>query len=393
MKDNMCILPWIHLHAFANGKVYPCCLASYDYSVGDSRESSFAEIWNSERMKELRLTMLQDKKHSACNKCFETERFGSTSMRQHMNNSFKHKFSNIDSTLPDGTVEKVDMSYMDIRFSNICNFKCRSCGPDFSSMWKDEWEQMHQGSWPRITRVKNTIEEIWDDIETWIDTVEKIYFAGGEPLIMDEHYRILQYLIDNNKTDIELSYNSNLSKLVYKHHNVIDLWKNFKHVRVEASLDGYGKHAEYIRRGTVWQDIENNIEHLRSTSPEVDFKISCTVSAYNALHCIDFFQYCIDKKWVTKHDFFINIVQFPEHLRAQVLPDSVLQIALQKVDKYIRDYNITDAHLTQLEAYKKFLSDKKVDKFDYFVSWSRKLDEIRSESLNDILPELEEFYE
>jgi len=393
MKDNMCILPWIHLHAFANGKVYPCCLASYDYSVGNSRESSFTEIWNSERMKELRLTMLANKKHAACNKCFETERFGSTSMRQHMNKSFSHKFLNIDSTLPDGTVEQVDMSYMDIRFSNICNFKCRSCGPDFSSMWKDEWEQMNEGSWPRITRVKNTIEEIWDDIETWIDTVEKIYFAGGEPLIMDEHYRILEYLIENNKTDIELSYNSNLSKLVYKQHNVIDLWKHFKSVRVEASLDGYGKHAEYIRRGTVWKDIENNIEHLRATSPEVDFKINCTVSAYNALHCIDFFQYCIDKKWVTKNDFFINIVQFPEHLRAQVLPDSVLQIALQKVDKYIRDYNITDTHFIQLEAYKKFLLDKKVDKFNYFVSWSRKLDEIRSESLNDILPELEEFYE
>ena len=75
------------------------------------------------------------------------------------------------------------------------------------------------------------------------------------------------------------------------------------------------------------------------------------------------------------------------------MPDSVLQIALQKVDKYIRDYNITDTHFIQLEAYKKFLLDKKVDKFNYFVSWSRKLDEIRSESLNDILPELEEFYE
>jgi len=393
LSNNLCILPWIHLHAFANGDVYPCCMADYNFKLGNSRNQTFTEIWNSQRMKELRVSMINDQQHSACDKCYNIENSGGTSMRQNMNTQFSHKFTNVDTTHPDGTVDKVDMTYMDIRFSNICNFKCRSCGPTFSSQWKDEWEQLYTGgTWPRVTRVKNTLAEVWEDIETWIDTVEQIYFAGGEPLIMDEHYKILEYLIANNKTDIGISYNTNMSTLVYKKHNVIDLWKHFKNIRIDASLDGYGKHAEYIRAGTDWNQVEKNIEYVRSNCVNITFSISCTVSVYNAFHITDFFKYCIDKKFVDYPDnITINIVQFPELLNTQVLPMHLKNQVIEKVNKYIHNDMPTyksSVLKNNLDMYKHYLLERNINKFDEFIGWTAKLDGIRNENVDNILPEI-----
>jgi len=393
LSNNLCILPWIHLHAFANGDVYPCCMADYNFKLGNSRNQTFTEIWNSQRMKELRVSMINDQQHSACDKCYNIENSGGTSMRQNMNTQFSHKFTNVDTTHPDGTVDKVDMTYMDIRFSNICNFKCRSCGPTFSSQWKDEWEQLYTGgTWPRVTRVKNTLAEVWEDIETWIDTVEQIYFAGGEPLIMDEHYKILEYLIANNKTDIGISYNTNMSTLVYKKHNVIDLWKHFKNIRIDASLDGYGKHAEYIRAGTDWNQVEKNIEYVRSNCVNITFSISCTVSVYNAFHITDFFKYCIDKKFVDYPDnITINIVQFPELLNTQVLPMHLKNQVIEKVNKYIHNDMPTyksSVLKNNLDMYKNYLLERNINKFDEFIGWTAKLDGIRNENVDNILPEI-----
>jgi len=393
LSNNLCILPWIHLHAFANGDVYPCCMADYNFKLGNSRNQTFTEIWNSQRMKELRVSMINDQQHSACDKCYNIENSGGTSMRQNMNTQFSHKFTNVDTTHPDGTVDKVDMTYMDIRFSNICNFKCRSCGPTFSSQWKDEWEQLYTGgTWPRVTRVKNTLAEVWEDIETWIDTVEQIYFAGGEPLIMDEHYKILEYLIANNKTDIGISYNTNMSTLVYKKHNVIDLWKHFKNIRIDASLDGYGKHAEYIRAGTDWNQVEKNIEYVRSNCVNITFSISCTVSVYNAFHITDFFKYCIDKKFVNYPDnITINIVQFPELLNTQVLPMHLKNQVIEKVNKYIHNDMPTyksSVLKNNLDMYKNYLLERNINKFDEFIGWTAKLDGIRNENVDNILPEI-----
>ena len=67
LNNNLCILPWIHLHAFANGDVYPCCMADYNYKLGNSKDQTFTDIWNSDGMKELRVSMINNQKHSACN--------------------------------------------------------------------------------------------------------------------------------------------------------------------------------------------------------------------------------------------------------------------------------------------------------------------------------------
>ena len=288
---HFCVLPWIHMHVWANGNTYPCCLSTYEYKVGNTNEKSFKELWNSEKMCAMRKNMLDDKPTEGCKKCYNIEENDGVSMRMNTNKSFSHHIKRKELTNRDGSVDDVFMSYMDIRFSNICNFKCRSCGPEFSSLWYDD--AIAQGRWSskesKIFRVKDTITELWDDMNQWIDTVEQIYFAGGEPLIMDEHYKILEYLIEIGRTDIDISYNTNLSKLKYKSKDVIELWKQFEHVTVGASLDDSGDRAELIRSGTKWKDIVNNRKRILKEVPHVKFSLTPTVSVFNVQHCIDFF--------------------------------------------------------------------------------------------------------
>ena len=382
-----------------NGVTYPCCLSTNDYTIGNTNTSTFLELWNSERMRELRKNILNDKPTSGCSRCYEHEENGSRSMRMNMNMDYSHHYQRTELTHEDGTLDDIHMAYMDIRFSNICNMKCRSCGPELSSFWVDDAIKLdrYSADQPRVLKIKPTLEQFWNDVEPWIDSVERIYFAGGEPLIMDEHYKILKHLIDINKTDIHISYNTNFSKLRYKSNNVIDLWKHFKHVKVAASLDAMGERAEHMRKGTVWQEIEENRKILSAQAPHVKFQISCTVSALNAEHCFDFFDEWILKEWVEPDQIDINILLFPEHLRAQILPHEIRtkiqNRALEFLEKHdIKNVDTNGRTFMGINALISSLNNNKEELQKDFVEYNNKVDKIRQESTATIFPELSSLF-
>ena len=394
---HFCILPWIHMHIWPNGITYPCCLATNDYILGNTNDKSFEELWNSERMTELRKNILAGKPTSGCSRCYEHEAQGSRSMRQNMNMDYEHLIPRTELTNDDGTVDDVYMAYMDIRFSNICNFKCRTCGPELSSFWVDDAIKLGRYSkeQPRILKIKNTLDELWDDMEQWIDTVERIYFAGGEPLIMDEHYKILEHLIDIGKTDIHISYNTNFSKLTYKKKDAVELWKNFKYVKIGASLDAMGERAEVMRSGTKWSDIEANRERVLREAPHAEFQVSATVSAYNAEHCVDFFDDWIARGWVEPQHIDINVLLFPEYQRAQVLPtdmrkriqdklnDYMIRHDLKNVDKNGRSYNAMRAFINSLD-------EDRSEQLPEFIKYNKSIDDVRTENMYRVFPELKD---
>ena len=383
------------MHIWPNGITYPCCLATNDYVLGNTNDKTFEELWNSERMTELRKNILADKPTSGCARCYEHEAQGSRSMRQNMNMDYEHLIPRTELTNDDGTVDDVYMAYMDIRFSNICNFKCRTCGPELSSFWVDDAIKLGRYSkeQPRILKIKNTLDELWDDMEQWIDTVERIYFAGGEPLIMDEHYKILEHLIDIGKTDIHISYNTNFSKLTYKKKDVVELWKHFKHVKIGASLDAMGKRAEVMRSGTKWSDIESNRERILKEAPHAEFQVSATVSAYNAEHCVDFFDDWISRGWVRPQDIDINVLLFPEYQRAQVLPESSRKRIQAKLHDYMvrHDLENVDKNGRSFNAMRAFINSLDTDKselWDNFIETNSAMDNVRNEDLYTVFPEL-----
>lgn len=396
-KDkHFCILPWIHMHIWPNGSTYPCCLATYDYKLGNTNDQTFLEIWNSEKMRELRINVLNSAPTTGCSKCYENENNGAKSMRMSMNENYVAHYPRTEKTNLDGSLDEIYMAYFDIRFSNICNFKCRTCGPDLSSFWVSDAKKLgkYDPNGPTVIKIKNSLSELWEDMVNWIDTVEQIYFAGGEPLIMDEHYKILEYLIEIGKTDILIAYNTNFSKLQYKNKDVLELWKHFKHIKVGASLDAMGERAEYLRAGTVWKDIEENRIRLKEELPNIDFEVSPTVSVYNALHFTDFLDDWISKGWVQPGAININTLLYPEYQRAQILPKSV-KIELQaKIERFMQRHDISETNRANEHTYRSlvaFLNSIAEDKSDIantFINKNHFVDELRNEILFDVFPEL-----
>ena len=317
-------------------------------------------------------------------------------MRQNMNMDYNHLLDRSKLTNEDGTVDDIHMAYMDVRFSNICNMRCRTCGPELSSQWVDDAVKMkrYPADAPKILKIKKTIEEFWSDVQPWIDTVERIYFAGGEPLIMDEHYKILEYLIEIGKTDIVIAYNTNFSKLTYKGKDVIELWKHFPNVRLGASLDAMGDRAEFMRKGTDWKQIEANIIRLQKEAPHVKFQVSATVSAYNVWHVADFFDEWVTKGYVPPQEIDINILLFPEYQQLQILPNDVRKeakekiisymerVKLKEVDKNGRSYSAFNALVNTLDE------DEKTEHQSEFRRQNRIMDNVRDEDLVSIFPEL-----
>jgi len=207
LKDSktFCMAPWVHLHIWPNGDTYPCCMTPMNLSVGNFQHSTLLELWNSEDMKNLRTNILNDKKSESCQRCYELNSTGRKSVRDSINSEFADSYDIIDTTNTDGSVDKLNLKYWDFRFSNICNFKCRSCGPHLSTAWFNDHEKLYG---KRDSRTRQTFysggsaKKLWSEIEPLFDIVEEVYFAGGEPLIMEEHYKILKKLDEMNRHDV-----------------------------------------------------------------------------------------------------------------------------------------------------------------------------------------------
>jgi len=406
ISETFCVLPWIHLNTWPNGNVYPCCLTDWRESLGNMKDNTLEELWNVDRMKDIRLAMMKGEKHSNCNKCYQQESYGLDSTRTSSNRWFqKHIPTLTDNTNPEtGHNDDFKLLYWDFRFSNLCNFKCRMCGSFLSSKWYDDDIKIFGGSnLPQaIVNVNDySKKDINEYLNGFIHNVEEIYFAGGEPLIMDEHYMILEKLIEINNLDVRLRYNTNLSNLNFKKWDLIELWKPFKqksnnNVSIFASIDGAGAVGEYIRKGTVWSNIEKNIKVLLDNN--INFHTSATTMIYNAYHITDLVDRLVEIG-VPHHGIHLNnVLTSPTYYHMNILP-------IEHKDK-IKDklYN----HLHKIpEIYRDSFKEKydSVINFLYetpqnvtrdrttFKMMTTKLDNGRGESFHSVCPELVEWYD
>ena len=232
-----------------------------------------------------------------------------------------------------------------------------------------------------------------EEFEPMLEHIEQIYWAGGEPIIMDEHWSIMNKLVEMGKTDIRIFYNTNFTKLKYKKYDVLDLWKNFDNISIGASLDAEGIRGEYQRKGTKWADVVNNIEQLREKSPDVDFYISATVSAYNAYHITDFHKSWVDKGYIKPGDWYMNVLLNNERFRMSVLPPELKAEIKAKWEKHLKWLEPLDHIGRATEGYKsaiKFLDDDHTHLLDEFKMFNESFDKLRDEKFNDVYPELSE---
>jgi radical SAM protein with 4Fe4S-binding SPASM domain len=333
-----CMKPWVHLFVSQYGTVVPCCLTPWDknQALGDINEQSVSEIWNGSPMKEFRAKLLKDQKDARCMQCYQSEKVGLKSTRQMTNALYGHKLAWIQETKTNGYSETSKPVFWDIRISNLCNFKCRICGHHSSSQWYNDAKALDLISHEtKIHRGPKNFDLLLEQLEFVLPDLEEIYFAGGEPLIMEEHYRILDILIEKGLTDVKLRYATNFSQTIYKDVDVFEKWTLFNYVHVHASLDGMNERGEYQRKGQSWEEVISNRRRMMNTCPNVEFLITSTLSIYNIFSLPTFHQEWVSQGLCAIDDFMPHTLRSPKYLCVTTLPPELKQKARKQLEEHI----------------------------------------------------------
>jgi organic radical activating enzyme len=359
--ESFCSAPWAQLHVLTDGSVLPCCMWDYGkYSDGGkmgyiSDHASLLDSYNTNKFKQLRKDLLLGNKVSGCHRCYTHEKHEGkvkTSFRSVMNDSkiltdnVKHSVANTNS---DGSVDSLSISYIDVRFGNICNFKCRMCGHHLSSSWYDELVQTSKIKGGYAPESKFIHVDCYDKIEPLFSDIEEIYFAGGEPSLYSEHLRILDRLIEIGNTTVRLRYNTNLTSLKYKGRSFIDIWKHFSDVEVAASIDDMKDVVEYVRTGSNWNTLVQNVNTLLTDAPHVTLSIASTIGSLNLKTFPLFHKYAIENDWLSKGRINLSFVDWPHDMDIQNLPSSYKATMIEHYKDYqqwlaqnLDNYNVSD---------------------------------------------------
>jgi uncharacterized radical SAM superfamily Fe-S cluster-containing enzyme len=246
MSNVYCKAPWVSTCYMPSGKFTPCC--AWNGKHFDSPEDIIDQLGP---------IFKQNQAPDACQgACPPMD-------ANNDNAGWRSQYQDYPTNYQD-----LQIHFLDFRNSNLCNMKCRSCGPGFSTSWAQE------------LGYKVILQQESIDFQTLnLSQCKKIYFAGGESLLNHQHYELLEYLIDQGQDPV-LKYSTNLSCLQYKDTHVGELWKHFSTVDIHGSIDAVGKPAEFIRTGTVWEDIWRNIDWIKQQA-NITLSFSPVISAIN----------------------------------------------------------------------------------------------------------------
>lgn len=382
-----CIIPWVYLEIFPEGTVTPCCANTL--TLGDIKTTSLEEIWNGEKMNQFRRSLFAKNLPLSCQSCIETEKLGGQSLREKYNDFFNSSFSSVaDNTNEDGSLKTISFKGWDFKVSNKCNFKCRMCGPRLSSSFTGVIQEHAKDL---------NIDQFVDDN---INHLELIEFAGGETLLMDEHYELLEKLINRGRTDVELWYNTNMSVLSYKGKNVLDYWNKWNpdKLTIFASIDEIGDRSEYIRKGTRWEIVDKNLR----TIVDQKFKrhVNTVASCLNVFRLPEIIEHLTDIGYIDHRfgysNFDLSLVDGATEsgfLGIEVLPPKFKLQTKQKLISFINDYNLEHTvdisgkfiHILELLS-----GELNMKSLCNFLTRNIDMDKNRNESLVEVIPEFKE---
>jgi len=382
-QDTFCVLPWMHLYVGPDGNVLPCCVADQTFPMGNIENQSVDSILKSDQFTNLRENMLKNRRSKECSYCYAKEDTGLVSARKNHNQQWH--ISN-----PTAVIEKFNPVYLDIRLNNICNLKCRMCSSYFSSaILAEENKLFNINHKTRVLTYQQRTSAL-DEILDYVRQAEKIYFAGGEPLLSKEHYSILQQLIDCKNTDLEIYYNTNFTTLRYQNFSVLELWKKFSNITIGASLDAEGSVAEYVRHGTIWADIENNLLMLKTHCPHVKFTVTSTVGFLNIESLIN-----LQKRWyildiLDIKQFSLSVMVSPLHMIVSALPVHHKQRLEPLINQHI-DWCYQEGAISLASQWNAVLNYMWLHDHSHHLNEFKRLTDImdahRGQSLVEVLPE------
>jgi MoaA/NifB/PqqE/SkfB family radical SAM enzyme len=443
------MLPWIHLSTRPNGLMRLCCTTNassvgatndkeFGGEVGILKENSGARInlgkvsleeaWNGPFMRQTRKMMLEGKWPASCLKCKKEEEAGAQSKRIWETAYWSERFDCqdiISETREDGSTP-TKLRYLDLRLGSKCNLKCIMCSPHDSSAWVGDWEKLYpQIENPELKElmgwnykdIDNTGSytwhkdnpRFWEELYAQLPHIYQLYFAGGEPLLIEEHFEILDECIKRGYAkQIELRYNSNGTVINDK---ILSLWEQFRRVRFHVSIDSVKEMNTYIRYPTPWKKIETNMKILDQTSDKIEVTVACAVQALNIHYIPELIQWKLDQNFKKVNPWplgagLINfhLVYHPPIFNVKVLPMDFKNKTLEKIN------NFSDELLKRNDLHPEFAQSpygikrlKSLTNFMMSEDWSRrlpqlkeylfKLDGLRKTDFNKTFPEMQNIFQ
>ena len=402
--ESFCSELWSQLEISPNGDYKICCLANSDFDYGRAftkhakvmnvMTHSIQDALNSETHKHHRLQLKQNIQPKRCQACYDGERANGGSKRQRITNDNAiniPEYVTIDTaddyTAIDGSVTSKVVS-LDIRFGNLCNYKCIMCNPEFSSLWEDDWQKIkHKNDKNQVKRIDIKTENWWETNIWWnqfdeiAPDLRHIYFTGGEPLLVPEMQKCLDKLINGGYAkDIILRYDTNLSVINDK---VIDKWKHFKDIDLCISVDEIDDRYNLIRNPGNFNKFINNIKKIKDRGIKISYLSSCIgiatiytmpriIALAESLGCKSYFRFLLGPEW-------LNIRNLPKSAKLEIISNLA---KLDGPEEHQRFYKAEINLLTQ------FLEFEDQTKIQDFVDIMDILDNSRNTQWRNTLPDV-----
>ena len=366
--STICPIPWDHIAIQQNGDFRICCQNIYapfgkltnDKGTANVLNVPINDVRNFNEIKDLRKSMINGERNPLCNLCYNEEDLGLRSKRLNMLKIYKTD-TYIDNTETDGTIDtnKFPLRYIDIRFGNLCNLKCRYCGPTDSSLWYEEYAEMAGGENVQmpfygsktyeIKKINNKWEidsldfkwyedeKFWSQITKMIPYIDRYYFTGGEPTINKAHFELLRLIIDQGYSkQVVLEYNSNMFAIPDM---LYDLWAEFKDVGIGCSIDGIDDMSNYLRPPSKWVTLSENLEKLGNQPVKtIHGSIATTISVYNVLHFLDISRWLLEKNFKRfKRIPSYHMLEGPNYMSVQVLPIETKEYIKQQYEIFYKE--------------------------------------------------------
>ena len=376
---NFCVLPFVNLEARTDGTVSPCCIMQDDSGSQLSEGATLSEVWKSKWLEDYRQAFLNGKKPEACFNCWNEEEAGIESKRLRENVYYRWMF---DFKNPKATKTPISL---DLKLGNVCNSKCRICTSFASSQWAKEEIKLdpskkdeilafnHKGMWP-----KNN-DKFWIDLESMLPNIIKFEFFGGEPLLIDKHFEILETCVEKDYAkNIAVSYNTNGSIFP---EDKIDLWKQFKQVQIFFSIDDIDERFNYIRHPGKFDTVMENIKRFKALEGNFEFAIFQTIGILNICNLEELTEYV--EKNLSMHIHY-NMVFEPQHMSAKCLPRDVKKAINEMYSGNQPEY---------ISRILKYINGKhyRIDKFEQFIHTTKFGDTYRDESFENTFPKLYQY--
>ena len=389
--DQFCVLPWISLEASPIGTVRPCCLA--DDEILDNKgnkfeltSANFAVIQNSQHMQDLRTGFLAGKRPKTCRKCWNEEDAGRTSKRMHTLDRLKHSLQT-----EEWSNSAKPLMFLDLKLGNICNLKCRICGSWSSSQFAGEeisftpraeqksshaYKMLRAGAWPKEN------DHFWQQIDLVLDDIRYIEFTGGEPFMIDQHFDMLQGIVDRGIAhQVEVHYNTNGTLFPDRGP---EIWRHFKSVEIAFSVDDIGPRFEYQRSNAAWGTVKENINRfriMRESMPNLQLQCCTTVNVFNVRYLDEV------ALWIALQDFdfvYWNMMHDAWYFSISRLPAT----AKQHIADYLATCDTPEQFRAEFGRIIDFMNNGESSDGEEIQQQIRKLDQRRNQNLKKISPEL-----